>query len=135
MKLTGSVVLFQVFDMPEAVHFYRDILGFSFVGHSDEVETPEGRFFHWCWLRKGKAELMLNTAYDAGERPPTRDAERWKAHEDAGLCIGCSDVDELYRDLQAKGVKCDPPSNASYDMRNLLVRDPDGYGLLFQQDL
>jgi catechol 2,3-dioxygenase-like lactoylglutathione lyase family enzyme len=134
MKLTGSVPLFQVFDMPTAVAFYRDVLGFSLHGHSDEIDAPEGRYFHWCWLRSGGAELMLNTAYDAGERPPSREEARWAAHADAGLSIGCDDVEAVYRHLKARGVDCEPPQVVDYGMKNLFVRDPDGYGLLFQQN-
>ncbi len=69
IETTGMTPLLQVFDMPEALAFYGDRLGFSVVDRSPEVETPEGRFSHWVWLRLGPCDLMLNTAYDAGERP------------------------------------------------------------------
>ena len=56
IELTGLVPLFQVFDMNEALDFYCGKLGFEVINHSPEVETAEGRFFHWAWLRLGGAE-------------------------------------------------------------------------------
>jgi catechol 2,3-dioxygenase-like lactoylglutathione lyase family enzyme len=50
--------------MARALAFYRDLLGFAVVSASPEVETAEGRFSHWMWLRFGGAEIMLNTRYD-----------------------------------------------------------------------
>lgn len=67
----GLTPLIGVFDMPRALAFYRDVLGFVVVSASPEVETVEGRFSHWIWmwLRFGGAEIMLNTQYDSNERP------------------------------------------------------------------
>lgn len=65
----GLTPLIGVFDMPRALAFYRDLLGFAVVSASPEVETAEGRFSHWMWLRFGGAEIMLNTQYDSNERP------------------------------------------------------------------
>ena len=65
----GLTPLIGVFDMPRALAFYLDVLGFTVVSASPEVETAEGRFSHWMWLRFGGAEIMLNTLYDSNERP------------------------------------------------------------------
>lgn len=73
---TGLTPLIQVYDMPEAIRFYCGTLGFDIAAASPEVEAEEGRYFHWAWLRLGGAELMLNTAYDAGERAASREASR-----------------------------------------------------------
>jgi hypothetical protein len=75
---------------------------------------------------------MLNTAYDAGERPEMRNAARWRGDGDTCLYIGCSDVDEIYADLRSKGLELKPPTIAAYRMKQLNPRDPDGYGLCFQ---
>ena len=131
-QLSGVTPLLSVFDMPEAILFYCRALGFTIVSSSPEIEAPEGRYFHWALLRRGEAELMLNTAYDAGERPPARDVDRWKGHGDASLYFGCSDVDQLFEELAAGGLKLARPRNAPYGMRQLHVLDPDGYTLCFQ---
>jgi uncharacterized glyoxalase superfamily protein PhnB len=133
VKLAGLTPLISVFDMPEAIAFYRDILGFEIVQHSPVIEAAEGRYFHWAWLRLDGAELMLNTAYDANERPASRDAAGWIADEKVCFFIACADVDGAYAELSAKGLKLNPPKTAPYGMKQLNLKDPDGYGLCFQQ--
>jgi ankyrin repeat protein/uncharacterized glyoxalase superfamily protein PhnB len=131
-EVGGMAPLIQVYDMPEAIRFYCDGLGFELVQSSEEIEAPEGRYFHWAWLRLGGANLMLNTAYDAGERPPERDLSRESAHRDTELYFDCPDVDGAYADLRAKGLDVEEPKTAPYGMRQLRLRDPDGYVLCFQ---
>lgn len=92
----GLTPLIGVFDMTRALAFYRGVLGFTVVSASPEVETAEGRFSHWMWLRFGRAEIMLNTQYDSNERP-TEPQE--KGSKDAALYIGCSDVELAYQEL------------------------------------
>lgn len=128
----GMVPLLQVYDMQKALAFYRDLLGFEIIDQSPEVETPEGRFSHWMWLRLGPAQLMLNTAYDAGERPMARDVTRQRWHGDTCLYFGCRDVDEVYETLHPRLPDLAPPADTAYGMRQLHLHDPDGYGLCFQ---
>ncbi|HJV43841.1 VOC family protein [Caulobacter sp.] len=132
LRLTSLRPLIQVFDMPTALAFYRDRLGFEIVQHSPEIDAPEGRYFHWAWLRLDGADLMLNTAYDAGERPAEPDPPRVAAHIDTGLFFGCPDVDATYEALRAAGLDPAPPRVAPYGMKQLWLTDPDGYQLCFQ---
>lgn len=132
LTVNGLAPLIQVYDMAEAIRFYCDGLGFEQVAASPVVETPEGRFSHWCWLKLGGAHLMLNTAYDAGERPPERDPARQKAHDDTALYFDCPDPDAAYAWLRARDIAVTPPRTAPYGMRQLTLRDPDGYQLCFQ---
>jgi len=130
LGLRGLTPLLQVHDMPTAVRFYRDMLGFEVVSTSP-VLGPDR--FHWAWLRLGSAELMLNTAYEHDdERPPVPDAARVAAHEDTGLFLGCPDVDAAYKELRGKGVPVKEPKVAGYGMKQMYVHDPDGYVLCFQ---
>jgi uncharacterized glyoxalase superfamily protein PhnB len=133
IEVGGMAPLLQVYDMNEALGFYRDALGFAVVQASPGVETPEGRYFHWCWLKLGGAHLMLNTAWDEGERPPGRDAARQAAHRDTGLFFDCPDPDAVAAALAAKGLAARGPKDAPYGMRQLYVTDPDGYELCFQR--
>lgn len=128
----GMVPLLQVYDMQKAYTFYRDLLGFEIIDQSPEVETPEGRFSHWMWLKLGPAQLMLNTAYDAGERPTARDVMRQRWHGDTCLYFGCPDVDKVYETLHPQLPDLAPPTDTDYGMRQLYLHDPDGYGLCFQ---
>ena len=132
VALASMTPLLQVFDMPRAVAFYRDKLGFAIVEHSPEIETPEGRLFHWCRLRRDGVELMLNTAYDTGERPAERDEALWTGHGHTMLFVDCTELDALRDDLRVRGLDIAPPQVAYYGMRQIEVTDPDGYGLCFQ---
>lgn len=132
LEATGMAPLLQVYDMNEALGFYRDALGFETVADSGEVDAPEGRYVHWCWLRLGDADLMLNTAFDAGERPPARDPARQQAHGDTCLYFACPDPDAAAAELSARGIAFEGPKTAPYGMRQLWFSDPDGYQLCFQ---
>src|ERR1700733_1076246 len=104
VEVSGLTPLLQVFDMNRALAFYCDALGFEIVSHSPEVTVAEGTYFHWALLRLGGAEVMLNTAYDAGERPAVEDVGRRRGHRDTELFIGCGDVDAVYASLIARGM-------------------------------
>lgn len=132
MAIGTATALFQVFDMNASVAFYRDALGFELIDHSPEIEASEGRYFHWCWLRRDAANIMLNTAYEANERPAAPDTARREAHRDTCLYINCDDVDALHTELAGRGVDSRAPKDAPYGMRQLYVGDPDGFQLCFQ---
>ena len=128
IDIRGVCTLLQVFDMPASVRFYRDILGFEVIETSSRV----GDQFDWGWLRMNGTELMLNTAYEADDRPSSREPHKVAAHGDTCLYFGCPDVDAAYLYLLEKGVEAQPPKVAPYGMKQLYVRDPDGYMLCFQ---
>jgi len=120
--------LLQVFDMPTSVRFYRDVLGFEVV----QTSPREGDRFDWVLLRLNQTRLMLNTAYEQDSRPAAPEAKRSAAHNDTCLYFSCPNVDGAYRLLQSHGVDLDAPKIAPYGMKQLYVRDPDGYALCFQ---
>lgn len=130
IDMRGVCPLLQVFDMPTSVRFYRDILGFEVFNTSKPVATDD---FGWCWLKHGDGtEIMLNTAYDYGERPEHPDPNRKTGHGDVCLYIGCPDVDAAYRFLREKGLNLKEPNVTYYGMKQLYVTDPDGFGICFQ---
>jgi glyoxylase I family protein len=127
IEIRGMAPLFQVFDMPTSMHFYRDQLGF-------EVVTTDGKpadNFDWVLLRLNGSELMLNTAYEAHDRPPVPDPSRVAGHGDTAVYFGCPDVDAAYSHLRAKGVALKEPSITSYGFKGISLSDPDGYCLCF----
>jgi glyoxylase I family protein len=130
LDVHGLVPLLQVYDMPTAVRFYRDRLGFEVMTTS----PPMGEdYFHWCLLRLGEAKLMLNTAYEFNEeRPPQREPSRPVGHRDVGLYFSCPAVEEAYKAFRAKGVATGEIKVARYGMKQLYLLDPDGYQLCFQ---
>jgi glyoxylase I family protein len=80
----------------------------------------------------GNAELMLNTAYDDAERPEKPDPTRTLGHQDTGLFIACPNVDGAYEYLRAKDIDVSKPKVAWYGMKQMYLKDPDGYGICFQ---
>lgn len=130
INLVGIAPLLQVFDMPTSLHFYRDILGFNVVqssGQGDEVD--------WVLLKFNDIELMLNTAYEKSNRPPTADFKRKSAHGDTILYFGCPDTDATYSYLIDKGLDIKKPEITGYGWKALNVIDPDGYHLCFHYPL
>ena len=127
VDIEGMAPLLQVFDMPTAIRFYRDVLGFDLVATSGGGEQSD-----WVLLRHAGVELMLNTAYEADTRPSIPDAARFAGHADVGLFFGCADLESAYSYLVANGVQAEPPTVAPYGMKQLYVTDPDGYVLCFQ---
>lgn len=127
VSVRGLCPLLEVFDMPASLRFYRDVLGFTVVQRAGEGDDAT-----WVWLRHGDADLMLNTAYDEGQRPASPDPARVRAHADTGLFLRCEDVDGAYAHLKSRGIAVEPPTMAPYGMKQLYVTDPDGYRLCFQ---
>jgi catechol 2,3-dioxygenase-like lactoylglutathione lyase family enzyme len=129
IRIERFAPLIQVFDMPRAVAFYRDLLGFA-VAQSSPPRGPDD--FDWGLLRRGDVQIMLNTAYEHDRRPPGPEASRVRAHDDIAFFFGCPDVDAAYECLRAKGVDVQPPRVAPYGMKQLHLKDPDGYGICLQ---
>ena len=124
VDIKGLAPLIYVFDMPASVHFYRDLLGFELIATSAS--------FGWALLRLNGVDLMLNTAYEDEDRPPAPEPARVAAHGDTTLYFGCPDVDLAYRQLRALGLDVKEPANTNYGMRQLHVKDPDGFALCLQ---
>jgi glyoxylase I family protein len=127
LKLEGLCPLIQVFDMPRSLAFYRDLLGFEVVEQSKPGDDCD-----WVWLSRDDVSLMLNTMYEAPQRPPAPDPARVAAHRDTAFYIGTPDIDAVYAYLRSNGVEVNPPKVAPYGMKQLYLRDPDGYWLCFR---
>ncbi len=119
--------LIQVFDMPASVKFYRDILGFQIVAQSEP-----GKHFGWAMLKRGRMILMLNTAYEPEHRPLEADAARTAAHGDTAFFFNCPEPDAAHAYFQSKGLNATAPVVTHYGMKQVYVKDPDGYDLCFQ---
>lgn len=127
LGIGGFATLLQVFDMPTSLAFYRDVLGFHVAS-----EVPADGRCDWVLLTRDGSELMLNTAYEAAERPPAPDPARVAAHKDVSLFFGCEDVDAAYLSLRERQVAVNPPTLADYGMKQLYLTDPDGYEICLQ---
>jgi catechol 2,3-dioxygenase-like lactoylglutathione lyase family enzyme len=119
--------------MPASLAFYRDVLGFEIVHAAPRNPPGHPDNYGWVLLRHGHTELMLNSAYDPDDqRPPAPDAGRVAAHDDTALYIGAPDVEAVYRHLRDHGLEVAPPAIAYYGMKQLHLKDPDGFTVCFQ---
>ncbi len=119
--------LLQVFDMPAAIAFYRDALGFEVVS-----SNVPGDDCDWVMLKLNDVYLMLNTAYEKEFRPATPDPKRIAAHIDITVYFGCEDVQSAHEHMVAAGLQVEPPSVTGYGYKAVYVKDPDGFTLCFQ---
>lgn len=133
--LTGLSPYFEVFDMNASVAFYCGTLGFELIFASPEVETKEGRFSPFVRVGRGEIDLMLNTAYDANERPADRSEPRWQGTRYVALYIDCEDVEAYYEEVSQRGLRADPPAPTDYGYLAFTAADPDGYRLIFHEPL
>lgn len=130
LELRGLRPLIQVYDMPASLRFYRDVLGFEIVATSPKLREDR---YHWVMLRLGKVELMLNGAYEFDEeRPVPPDPARVAAHDDTSFYFRWPDVDAAYEELRRRGAPVTAPAVLRYGMKQIDVRDPDGFLLCFQ---
>lgn len=131
LSIQGVAPLIQVFDMPTSLQFYRDQLGFEVTQTSPQLsENPDD--VNWAMLQMADVTIMLNTAYEPEHRPEKLEPGRFSGHGDTCLYFGCPDVDAAYKFLREQGLAVEPPKVAQYGMKQLYVKDPDGYMLCFQ---
>lgn len=131
IEIQGLAPLLQVFDMPTSIRFYRDILSFKVVGTSPALSAnPDD--VNWAMLQLSNTTVMLNTAYEPEYRPAAPEPERFAGHDDTCLYFGCPDVDSTYLYLQSQGLELKAPKVAHYGMKQLYLKDPDGFGICFQ---
>ena len=129
INIRGLCPLIQVYDMPASVRFYRDLLGFEVLSTSPLRSKDDS---DWVWLKRDGTELMLNTRYEFDNRPTAPDPACVAAHDDTCFYIGCPDVDAAYKYLRGKGIDVKEPKIAPYGMKQLYLKDPDGFGICFQ---
>ncbi len=131
IAIEGAVPLLCVYDVPTSIAFYRDVLGFEVVETSKPF-TDARDDYGWAMMRLNGVELMVNNQYEDNVRPTQPDPARALGHRDTILYFACRDVDGVYAYLRARGVAAEPPKVAYYGMKQVYVKDPDGYGLVFQ---
>ena len=100
IDVRGMTPLLQVFDMATSLRFYCDVLGFEIVQTDSKTTAPN---HNWVWLRLNGVHLMLNTAYECDQRPPSADPCRMVSHDDTALYFSAPDVDAIYTHLRSKG--------------------------------
>jgi len=119
-KIHELVPLLFVEDISRSAEFYRDALRFVQTEHWE----PDGKLA-WCRLERGGAAIMLQQA--TVEDGPAE----YRGHG-VGFFFNCDNVDALHAELQKRGLDLKPPTVAFYGLKQVFLKDPDGYDLCFQ---
>lgn len=123
--ISGIAPFFIVRDVPAALAFYRDRLGFDIT-----FQGPEPGDIFFGIVQRGAAMLMLK---DVGVDPlPNclRDVKKGWARWDAYLYV--PDPDAFAAEFSARGVEFSRPLADDDDgLRGFEVQDADGYVLFF----
>jgi catechol 2,3-dioxygenase-like lactoylglutathione lyase family enzyme len=123
--ITGIAPLFIVKDVPAALAFYRDQLGFEVTFQGPE---PEDIFFGI--VQRGAAMLMFKSIGVDPVPNCTRDVKQGLARWDAYLNV--PDPDSLAAEYAARGVRFfEPLMDTDDGLRGFELRDADGYVLFF----
>ena len=124
-RMTRAAPYFLVDDVFATAEFYRDVLGFTF----DEFFGDPPSF---TIVERDDVRIMfrqVRPAKAAVARP-----NRSVMDETFDAYVYVSDVEQLATELRAKKADIvEGPVSRVYDMRELLVRDCNGYVLAFGQ--
>src|SRR5579863_5650956 len=124
-RMNRAVPYFLVDDVFATAEFYRDVLGFTF----DEFFGVPPSF---AIVDRDDVRIMFRQVRPA--RPPVARPNRSIMDETFDVYIYVSNVDRLAAELRAKRAEIvEGPVNRIYKMRELLVRDCNGYVLAFGQ--
>jgi uncharacterized glyoxalase superfamily protein PhnB len=127
-QIGGIAPQFLVNDVTKAAEHYRDKLGFRIVGYF--FGDPPG----FAMVGRDDKIIMLSLAEDGGRSRGGSNRSHKPEAIDAYLWV--DDVDALYSELQQSGADIImPPTLRIYAMKEIEVRDLDGYVLCFGQDV
>jgi catechol 2,3-dioxygenase-like lactoylglutathione lyase family enzyme len=124
-RMTRVVPYFLVEDVFATAEFYRDVLGFTF----DEFFGDPPSF---TMVERDDVRIMFRQIRPA--RAGVARSNRTVMDETFDAYLYVSNVDQLAAELTAKKADIvEGPVDRIYDMRELLVRDCNGYVLAFGQ--
>jgi predicted enzyme related to lactoylglutathione lyase len=122
VTLTSAATVLLVPDVPAALEWFRDKLGFDVEPYEDGAAYGyANRDAVWFHLAACPAGQPNSAAY-----PP----DMWDAY------LHVDDLDALHAELVGRGAEIiQPPTDKGYGNRDFLVRDPHRYVIAFGQPL
>lgn len=117
MPLSHIAPVFRVADLPRALAFYRDTLGFEFEFCYDDF---------YASVRREGCHVHLQCA-----PPAPRDQAEFERDEHLDACVVVHGIDELAARFAAAGASLSVPLRRMPYGVEFYVRDPDGYILGF----
>ncbi|MBM3537252.1 MAG: hypothetical protein FJX55_05395 [Alphaproteobacteria bacterium] len=122
-KLMTSCPHFLVADVRRAAEYYRDKLGFRIIGYFFEEPPAFGM------VDRDGAEIHLRRAYDG-----RKGSNRERVGDALDCYIHVDDVEALYAEFKEREAEITmAPTRQGYGMKEIYVRDPDGYTICFGQ--
>jgi len=117
------ITMITVSDMDRSVRFYRDDLGLKL-----RFQSPD-----WSEFDTGNTTLALH----GGGKPAAPSQVREQIAGTASIGFNVDNVDKIYEDLKAKGVRSVmPPTERSGEgIRLAVFIDPDGLPVSFAQNV
>jgi catechol 2,3-dioxygenase-like lactoylglutathione lyase family enzyme len=125
-EIAGIAPFFIVKDVPAALRFYRDRLGFDIT-----FQGPSEDDIFFGIVQRGAAMIMLKSIGVDPVPNYTRDIKKGIARWDAYLHV--PDPDALAAEFSSRNVEFFEPLKDNYDdgLRGFEVKDADGYLLYF----
>lgn len=116
-------------DIDSTLSFWTASLGFDVVARIDD---DRGRAL-WCQVRRDDVRVMFTTHY---HDDPSEDEEgEHTASLTGALYVDVDDVDAVAAALPASVPRLFGPEDMRHGMREVAVRDPNGYTIIFGQPL
>jgi catechol 2,3-dioxygenase-like lactoylglutathione lyase family enzyme len=124
-EISGIAPLFIVNNVPAALAFYRDRLGFDIT-----FQGPEPNDIFFGIVRRGAAMIMFKAVGVDPLPNYTRDVKKGIARWDAYLNV--SDPDALATEFSSRNIEFSVPLRDTDDgLRGFELKDADGYVLFF----
>jgi uncharacterized glyoxalase superfamily protein PhnB len=124
-RVMGIAPFFLVADVTKAAEFYRDRLGFKIIGYF--FEDPP------VFAMVGRDDRIIMLSLMEGSRGGSNRGYKGEALD---AYLWTDDVDAIYAELQQNHVDIVmPPTLRIYGMKELQIRDLDGYVLCFGEDV
>jgi uncharacterized glyoxalase superfamily protein PhnB len=122
----GIAPYFLVADVVKAAEYYRDRLGFSILGYFFE-DPPV-----FAMVGRGENQVVMLSLMRGGRGGSNR------GYKDIAIdaYLWVDDVETLHAEFRRNGVEIVmPPTLRAYGMKEMEVRDLDGYVLCFGEDV
>ena len=137
MSMTGLAPTLMVQDVNRAVHFYHEVLDFTFIwglvaaSRASVTQWPASGPLAMALVRNGQASLSFQTrGFMAATLPRL-------ANEAIGgslvLFMECEDLDALCEHIGDRAPFLKAPHTTAHGTRQCSIEDPDGYILTFAE--
>lgn len=124
-KLTPNLLVANV---ERSLAFYIDTLGFT-----RGMTVPDASPFVFASVTSGEVEIFFNDAATAVEEYPAFAGKPIGAT--GTMFIELEGVDALHDRIKSRATIVMPIENKFYGMREFAIEDPDGYVIVFAQQL